>query len=80
MKPNVPKTNFAKKMFATVGNIGIAGDRLINRQANQISTQVATGGGGGVGPVPVFPTQTISVCVNGSPGTMVVYGNAPIPD
>jgi len=25
-------------------------------------------------------TQTISVCVNGSPGTMVVVGEDPIPD
>jgi hypothetical protein len=59
-------------MFATVGNIGIAGDRLVNKQANSQVTNTTT--------TPVLPTQTISVCVNGSPGTMVVYGNAPIPD
>lgn len=62
-------------MFATVGNIGIAGDRLVNKQANnQLAKNTTT-----PTPPPDLPTQTINVCVNGAPGYMVVYGNPPTP-
>ena len=71
MKKNIPTTSFPKRIFATVGNIGIAGDRLVNKQANQIPSKVSQS--------PDLPTQTIDVCVNGAPGYMVVYGNPPTP-
>lgn len=80
MKPNVPKTDLPRKMFATVGNIGIAGDRLVNRQANQIQSQVATGGGGGGGGgIPAgYGPQTLDICVNGAAGHIVVLAQPPV--
>jgi hypothetical protein len=74
VKKNVPTTSFPKRMFATVGNIGIAGDRLVNKQANSQVTNTTT-----PTPPPDLPTQTIDVCVNGAPGYMVVYGYPPTP-
>jgi hypothetical protein len=30
VKKNEPVTGFQNKMFSTIGNVGIAGDRLVN--------------------------------------------------
>lgn len=71
MKKNEPFTSFPKKIFSTVGNIGIAGDRIVNLQKNN---PFQTGGGlpAGYGP------QTLNICVNGVAGQMTVIGTAPV--
>lgn len=70
MKKNEPVTGFQKKMFSTIGNIGIAGDRLVNLQKNTF----ARGGGlpSGYGP------QRLNICVNGAAGHMMVIGTTPV--
>jgi len=70
VKKNEPVTGFQKKMFSTIGNIGIVGDRLVNKQPNNPFLQ--TGIPVGYGP------QRLNLCVNGAAGHMMVLGTAPV--
>jgi len=78
VKPNIPMTKFENKMFSTVGNIGIVGGRLVNKQTNQIIMQSGGGGGasGATGATGYGP-ETLDICVNGAAGTIVVWAQTP---
>jgi hypothetical protein len=70
MKKNEPTTSIPKRMFSTVGNIGIVGDRLVNKQPN--SPFAKSGIPAGYGP------QTLNICVNGAAGHIVVLAQPPV--
>ena len=70
MKKNEPKTSFPKTMFSTIGNVGIAGNRLVNKQPNNPFAKDGL-------PVGYGP-QRLDVCVNGAVGHMIVIGTTPV--
>jgi hypothetical protein len=70
MNPNVPMTGFENNMFSTVGNVGIAGNRMVNLQKNNPFPQ------GGL--PPGYGPQTINICVNGVAGHIVVIAQPPV--
>jgi hypothetical protein len=70
VKKNKPVTGFQNKMFSTIGNIGIAGDRLVNLQKNNPFPQ---------GSLPLgYGPQTLNICVNGAAGHIVVIAQPPV--
>jgi hypothetical protein len=71
VKKNEPKTSFDKAMFSTIGNVGIAGNRLVNKQPN---SPFAQGGSLPSG----YTAQRLDICVNGVAGHMMVIGTAPV--
>jgi len=71
VKKNEPVTRIKNTMRSTVGNIGIAGNRMVNLQKNN-PFQAGAGLPAGYGP------QTINICVNGAAGHIVVLAQPPV--